>query len=330
MRRLFAALSLLIAVAGAAHWVVPAGRGALAMLLAQEDPARLADLQLDAALDATRVAAEIEAALAADDAELAASFVALADARGLGVVPAQRARVAVESQPAAQALRGAGHFGRGLVTGQADDAASLAGATLGDLTVWGDVRDAGRQAWRWAKGEEVDRLMLGLSAAGIAATGATYAAFGAPLTLRAGLSLAKGARRTGALGVRLADDLAALVARGGTRGALRFAGDLGTVQSKAGTRATLAGLRHIDTAADSARLRRLADVKGGQTLAILKTLGRGALFVTEVLAKLAFWVLAAAFNLIGLIASLNATVVALVRPLWRGGAGRLGSAFAAL
>lgn len=317
MTRFLAALSFLLAFAGAAHWVVPLGREALAYVVAGDDAARIADLQLDRVLDGPRVAAEIESALAADDGELAASFVALADARGIPVDAGLRARVTVATSGATQAARGAGRFGWGFVTGRAEDLAGLAGATAGDLTVWGDVRDLGREGWHWARGEDVDELIVGLSAAGIAATGVTYATLGASVPVRAGLSVLKGARRTGAIGIRLAEDMTRLLRRGAKRSAMRVVGDLGAVQGKAGTRAALLGLRHVDEVADAARLRRLAEVKGGQTLAVLKTLGRGALFITEAMAKLAWWLIAAAANLVGLIASFNAMVVSMLRPLWR-------------
>jgi hypothetical protein len=317
MSRLIAALGFLLAFAGAAHWVVPMGRQALAYATARDDAARIADLELDEVLTEQRVAGEIESALAANDAELAQSFIALADARGIPVAATQRARTMVAAGTASKALNNAGRFGRGFLTGRADDLAGLAGATAGDLTVWGDLRDAGREAIHWAKGENVDELILGLSAVGIAATTATYATFGASLPVRAGLSALKGARRAGVLGLRLADDLAGLLRRGAKGPALRLVRDIGTVQGKAGTRATLLGIRHVDDAAGAARLRRLAEVKGGQTLAIVKTLGRGALYVTKAFAKLAWWILAAVVNLFGLIASFNSAVVEMVRPLWR-------------
>ncbi|MCS0504653.1 hypothetical protein [Ancylobacter mangrovi] len=317
MYRILAAAGFLLAFAGAAHWVVPAGRYAYELVAAGDDAARIADLQLDRELSAPRVAQEIEDALANDDGELAASFVELADARGIAVDTSLRLRVAAANSTAVVAARRAGAFGEGFVTGTADDMAGLAGAAAGDLTVWGDLRDAGREALHWARGEPVDDVMLGLAGAGIVATGATYAVFGAPLTLRAGLSLLKGARRAGALSARLAGNLVTAL-RGGRRAeAALVVADVGRTAAKAGTRATLAGLRHVDDAAGAARLARLSGAKGGKTLAILKTLGRGALFVTEAMWKLAFWIIALAVNAFGLVSSFNALVVAMVRPLWR-------------
>ncbi|MDQ0345662.1 hypothetical protein [Ancylobacter vacuolatus] len=317
MYRFFAAFGFLLAFAGAAHWVVPVARHAFALVSAQDDAARLADLQLAGVLTPERTAVEIDAALAEDDGELAASFIELADARGVPVTAERRARVALANAPGASFARGAGSFGHGFLTGQGEDLAGLAGATAGDLTVWGDVRDLGREAANWARGEPVDQFMVNLAGIGIVATGATYAAFGAPLTFRAGISVLKGARRAGVVGGRFAGNITAAV-RGGSKATLAaLVGDLGTAGSKAGTRATFAGLRHVDDAAGAARLSVLAQAKGGKTLAIFKTLGRGALFLTEALAKLAFWVMAGVLNLFGLIASFNSMMVAMLRPMWK-------------
>ena len=317
MYRLFATIAFVLAFAGAAHWVVPGARYAYGLVSAGDDAARIAEVQLERALSEERVSAEISEALAAGDGEMAASFVALADEWAIPVSVDLRAQVATANDTMAKAARGAGAFGAGLITGQAEDLAGFAGAAVGDLTVWGDLRDGGRELINWARGDEVDELMLGLAGVGIVATGATYAAFGAPLTLRAGLSFMKGARRVGAIGTRFAGHLIDAARTGRRAKVAMTVTDLGRTASKAGTRAAVAGLRHVDDAAGAARLARLADVKGVKTLAIVKTLGRGALFVTEAMAKLAFWLLAAVVNTIGLISSFNAMVVAMVRPLWK-------------
>src|SRR5690606_22123293 len=57
---------------------------------------------------------------------------------------------------------------------------------------------------RLVSGEEVDQLVLGLAAAGLAITAMTYASAGAASPVRAGLSLVKGARKTGRLSEGLA------------------------------------------------------------------------------------------------------------------------------
>src|SRR5881227_1557182 len=65
----------------------PHARDAGAILAAQDDPAQLSDIQLDSALRNNQavVAENIEAALAANDADLASSFVDLARDKGVSV-----------------------------------------------------------------------------------------------------------------------------------------------------------------------------------------------------------------------------------------------------
>ena len=57
-------------------------------------------------------------------------------------------------------------FATGLVTGNADDVASLSGTVAGDLFVFGDIRDVVREGKHLAMGEDTDRLVLGLATAG--------------------------------------------------------------------------------------------------------------------------------------------------------------------
>ena len=92
------------------------------------------------------------------------------------------------------------NFARGLITGEPDDVVSLAGTALGDLFVFGDIRDVVREGSRYAHGETYDELVLGLACAGIALTAGTYASFGAATPARVGLSAVKAARKTGKLG----------------------------------------------------------------------------------------------------------------------------------
>jgi len=160
-------LCLAAALAAAAFIAVPRGYEAGRLLAAQDDPAQLADLAL-ASFDEASARREIEAALAANDPELAQSFVELALERGIPVDPALKARtqdVERESASLGHTLR---NFAHGFVTGEPDDMAGIAGTALGDLLVFGDVRDTIREGTRLARGEETSRLVLGLSIGGLA------------------------------------------------------------------------------------------------------------------------------------------------------------------
>ena len=327
------------AVACALLW--PHARDAGAILAAQDDPAQLSDIQLDSALrnNQAMIAENIEAALAANDADLAGSFVDLAGEKGISVSDELSLRVSNAVAEQNSTSQFAKRFATGLVTGNADDVASLSGTIAGDLFVFGDIRDVVREGKHLAMGEDTDRLILGLAAAGLAVTAATYVSVGGVAPVRAGLTLVKDARKVGRLGEGLtqwagrsarqivdAPMLQNAVASGSVlrpgqtvtainaafraekAGALvRLAKDVGRVSEKAGMRGALDTLRIAEGPKDVARAARLAESKGGQTRAILKVLGRGALLLAAGAFNLTLWVFGALLALFGFLSSIKAT-----------------------
>ena len=317
------------------------------LLLVQDEPAELADRKLARSFDSAAATREIEAALAADDADLARSFVELARDRQVALAPELVARVDAAVEQAASTLKTAENFTRGLIVGEPDDLVSLAGTALGDLFVFGDIRDAVREGSRYAQGKEVDHLILGLSAVGIAVTAGTYASLGTGAPARVGLSLVKAARKTGRLSARMAESVGrtlrsvidgpalrkavdgmsvtnpAMTARA-VREAVkiekaedlfRMTRNVGEVQAKAGTRAALDGLKISDSPREMARVAKLAEKEGGKTRAILKFLGRGAIALTVAAFDLSLWVLWAALTLFGFVSAAKGAVE---RATWRG------------
>jgi hypothetical protein len=285
--------------------VLPRALHAARQLAAQDDPAQLTDIALGGRFDRDVAAREIDAALAAQDPELAESFIDLANERAVPIDPERAERVASAKKAYNSAPGTAWRFAHGLVTGETDSAAAFAGTAIGDLFVFGDVRDATRQGMRIARGEEADNAVLALSLAGVALTAGTYATLGGAMPARLGLSVMKAAAKTGRIGERL---LIRLVRLERTENLLRAAGDVGRVQRKAGTRAALEGVKLADEPKDLSRLARLAAAKGGKTRAVLKLLGRGAIAITASLAELASWVLWALAQLLALIVGLKRIV----------------------
>src|ERR1700741_2932118 len=163
------------AIAAAALW--PHAREAYAVLTAQDDPAELADAQVNSVLRNNQkiVSQNIEAALASNDADLASSFVSLARDKNIPLADDLVQRVADAVAEENSSSHFAKRFATGLVTGDADDVASLSGTVAGDLFVFGDIRDVVREGKHLATGEEADRLVLGLATVGLAVTAATYA-----------------------------------------------------------------------------------------------------------------------------------------------------------
>jgi hypothetical protein len=336
-RRIAPALLVAAVLAGLACYVVPRGLDANTQLTIEDDPSQIAARALDQKFDAAVAQREIEAALAAKDADLANSFVELAAARKIALDPALTTKVNVAVVEAASTQRAMESFAMGLATGEPNDIAGFAGTALGDLFVFGDIRDAVREGGRLAMGQPADELVLGLACVGLAITAGTYATLGAAGPARVGLSMAKVARKTGQLSAELAASISRMmrgvvdwpklrsavagisvaepglairaareavkVERAG--GLVHLARDVGRVQSKAGTRAALDGLKIAESPREMAQVAKLAEKEGGRTRAILKTVGRGAIALTLATFDLGLWILGALFTVFTFISALK-------------------------
>ncbi|SEC42293.1 hypothetical protein [Bradyrhizobium erythrophlei] len=327
------------AAVGAAIW--PHARDAGTVLSARNDPAALADLRLNSVLrnNPALISDNIEAALASGDADLATSFVALASEKNIALSDELTKRVDDARAEQSSTTHFAKGFATGLVTGNADDVASLSGTVAGDLFVFGDVRDVVREGKHLVMGEDTDQLVLGLAAAGLAVTAATYVSVGGAAPLRAGLTLVKDTRKAGRLSegmiewagrstrevvdqpalreavasgsvLRPAETATAIRAafRAEKAGALvRVAKDVGRIGEAAGVRAARDTLKVAENPQEIARAARIADVKGGQTRAIIKLLGRGALLLAAGTFNLTMWLFGALLALFGFLSSIKAT-----------------------
>lgn len=333
------AFGLVAIFAGLSIALFPHAHLAGNLLMAKDDPGQLADLHLGAALadDPDMISRAIEEALAAKDADLAASLVAVAVARNVALPEDQTARVAAMAAEQGTFTAVASRFANGLVTGQTDDFASLSGAIAGDMFAYGDIRDVVVEGRKVVAGEEADRLLLGLAAAGVAMTATTYATAGGTVPVRAGLTLVKDARKVGRLseglagwGSRVARDVvdvpalkdavsnvsltrlgpAATAVRASFKtekagSLLKAAKDVGRVGEKAGTKGALDALKVAQGPADLARAAKLAEAKGGQTRGFLKLLGRGALMLLVGTFQLSWWLLGMLMTLIGLLVAIK-------------------------
>jgi hypothetical protein len=339
--RIFWAVAAM-AVSGAmlaALW--PYAREAGQLLAAQDDPVALSDIQVNSALRNNQkvIGDETEAALKDNDSDLAKSFLDLAREKNISLPNdlTQKVSDAVVEENSSSHL--ARRFASGLVTGEVSDAASLSGTVVGDLFVFGDIRDVVREGKHLVMGEDADRLVLGLAAAGLAVTAATYVSVGGIGPVRAGLTLVKDARKVGRLGEGLTEwagrsargivdtpmlqnaaasgsALRPLQTAGAIRAAfraekagalVRLAKDVGRVGEKAGARGALDTLRIAEGPKDVARAARLAEVRGSKTRAILKLLGRGGLLLAGAAFDLSLWVLGALFALFSFLCSIKAT-----------------------
>jgi hypothetical protein len=311
---------------------------ASSLLAAEDDPVALAERGLARAFDSHTAVHEIQDALEAHDADLAQSFVDLASERGVPLPAELKQKVAAAVEQSNSPSSAAESFASGLITGEPKDIAGLAGTALGDLFVFGDIRDAVREGSRLVSGQDYDQLILGLSAVGIAITAGTYATVGATTPARLGLTAVKAARKAGRLSAQMAEyigrslrevvDWSALSRAGSAvtqpavavraareavkvdkaGGLVRLVSDVGTVQAKAGTQAALDGLKIAGSPREMARIAKIAEKKGSKTRAILKTLGKGAILLSIATFNLAAWVLGAILTLFGFVSSTKAAV----------------------
>lgn len=251
MSRRFAVLIRLLRFVAAA---------ALLVHLASDLPAMRARARLDAlpdydyAAEAERLRAQerFSEALLVVDTGLAHA----GDGDARGRLEGQRQRIIDERDDWARRLR---ETGLGAITGRGQSTEALTGAVVADLFVFGDLRDLVIQGGHAARGEEVDDIIVALSAAGLALSALPVADFG--------IALLKFARRAGALSERFAHSLRRIV-----QGALeqrRFgplmqvADDAATLGRRAGPGAAMAILRNVDDAADLRRAAQFSMQPGG-------------------------------------------------------------------
>ncbi|PXW65857.1 hypothetical protein [Methylobacterium sp. B4] len=304
--------------------VLPEAVTSVGLLQAADDPVQLTELRLPAVATEQRIAAEIDDALSKGDDDLARSFLDLAAAQGLKVDADRRAKLGSLVTPSED---DAGEkFLDGVTSGAADTWSGMAGALTADIVGIGDVRDLWQEGGKLIQGEPYDKVILGLSTAGLALTGFTVAALlpsgGGSIAAKApaarGLGLLKATRRAGLLSRELAGKLtgmavsamdtvalkeavaaarvfdlsaARLAAQRAIRpGALRTISSIGddmvALEARVGQRGAAQALGVARDVGELGRARRLAQGMGGRTRAALKLLGSAALVLGDVVGLL--------------------------------------------
>ncbi|WP_156323294.1 hypothetical protein [Bosea sp. AAP35] len=322
MKRISLTLGLVMGLAAAGTLVLPPGWQHWQLLAAADDPVALSELRLPKALSAPRLDAEIERAITARDPELADSLIALATERGIAVSSDHQRRLQILKDGAlGQAVA---DFGHGFVAGDRESGAAFAGALVGDVTGYGDLRDLALEGRKWLGGEGADATVLAIAAAGLAISAATWVSFGGALPARNGLSAVKAASKAKLLSPALTANLgraaagaidrpalnaslaaasrfdiaAARVAAGGIvkpAAMARFATlgqDAGAVYARTGQRGLRQVLSLADDAGDIGKAAKLGAAKGTTTRGILKVLGRGALVLGALSLSAVSWMLA--------------------------------------
>lgn len=205
------------------------------------------------------------------------------------------------------------------------------------LSPLGDMEGIATEAGHYLAGEPVDRLNLGLSAVGLAATGGALVSLGSTVPVKVGAGVARLAHGmrllTGPLTRRLERAIAegvdwmrlpAARSAADLRGALRpealrpvieVAESTGTLWTRLGPQRALHLLRYVDDEADARRLARAAEGLGEKTEGRIEVLGKSRfLRATTRLSRLAQHLMVAWF---GLLAGLGTAAAHLATTLGR-------------
>ena len=216
----------------------------------------------------------ISESLKADDPEEAGDLLDLADLLGITIDPALRRQYNEKLEWLPTLMRSVRSGARGFVTGEGEGTAGTVGAVVSDLTVIGDLRDATAQAWHYVNDEPVDEVVLALSAVGIGLTGAMLATGGVAMPVKAGVSVAKIAQRTGRMTkgfARSVVELARLKNTAKLQDGMKSLGAIGKAASPRGALTVMRSLEHVD---DLPRAEKVAVIMGKPTAGLFKVAGR--------------------------------------------------------
>ncbi|MCJ2048376.1 hypothetical protein [Methylobacterium sp. J-070] len=331
------AAAFLVILAGLGTLILPRVAMSIALLRAQDDPVQLAELRLPAVATRDRFATEIDDALRQGDGDLVASFLDLADAQGIGIDPERRKRA--EAAMGAPGRNARKDFTDGFASGNSNSWFGTAGSFAADLVGVGDLRDLWQEGNKLYRGEPYDTFVLGLSTAGVALTGVTVASLlpsggtsaAAKVPVVKGLDFLKGARKAGLLSRELVEKLIGMTrevvnpaslkeavaaartldlsaARRAAQASIRpdalrtltrLGEDTLAVEARLGQRGAAQALNLARDAAEMGKIRRLTEVMGRRTRAVLKLLGSAALLlggIVSLLLQAVWWAIAWVFT----------------------------------
>jgi hypothetical protein len=320
--RLIVSSSIIVALAAGGAMIAPPALQNWQLQQAKDDPAKLSQLRLAGFVTQDRIAGEIDRAIAAGDLGLAESFVALAIERGIAIAPERIARTeALKANALAQAVS---DFGHGFIAGERESDAAFAGALVGDISGFGDLRDLAREGRKFIDGELTDETVLALAVVGLAITAATWVSLGGGLPARGGVSAVKAASKAKLLSPVLTANLGRMAAGAVDRPALatslgaaarldlaaakaaaggivrpaalaRFTTlgqDAGALHARTGQRGLRQVLAIAEDAGDVGRAAKLVAAKPSTARAVLKLLGRSALVLGALSLQAVGWMLA--------------------------------------
>jgi hypothetical protein len=317
MRRIIRRLLWASLAVSTAATVLQAGKVgyAFAVLFGLFDPVAIAEYRLQTA-NAEAYVQAIEKEIGQGNYTTAEGLVALAESHG-HTVPADVV-AAAEATAFRRTVASGSKFARGMATGSQGSGEEILGTVIADFLVIGDIRDILVQGTNYARGEDYDRVILGLSTIGLLTSGGVLVTMGGSALIDAGVSVIKATYKAGrmskpmlkqlmritgrlfdrkafaALDLKKTTSIAQL--RTGLKKVIRqdeaakltaMAADAGAIASKGGVRAGAMAFEIADDTSDLTRLRKVAAVFADKTVAVFKIAGKGLLRLADILWHLA-------------------------------------------
>jgi len=291
----------------------------------------------------TALEQRIEAAIQKDAPSEARMYLGVAERFNYPVnEAAYLSRIAALETPWHNTRRNVTAFAGGFMGGQGGGStAGMAGAITADFTVVGDVRDLHEQYGKYAAGESVNELIVGLAGIGVGLTAATVASSGALAPAKTGTSALKAAMRAGKitpafqrvllrqssavfdysafLKAARADSSVAALRRAAVnayqprafKALSQTTERVNNIRKSTSMADTVELLRYVENTDDLRRVERLSQTYGAQTRGILHLLGRSAIGTLRVLRHATEFIVAiasAAFSLLATLLSMSAWI----------------------
>ncbi len=122
-------------------------------------------------------------------------FTKLADRFGIKLQNSTKELIDKENTTTKKITRGVRNFLKGFLSGKSHNSIETAGAIASDFTIYGDLRDVNTEGQKYITNQPYDKMILGLSMAGLALSATQIVTFGGSSTLKVAASSLKLAKR---------------------------------------------------------------------------------------------------------------------------------------
>jgi len=138
---------------------------------------------------------KIQEAIKADNFDEAKIYIDLAKEFKIPLLSSTKELIEKENTTTKKIIRNTKSFFNGFISGKAKNGVETAGAITSDFTLYGDLRDITIEGKKYIDDKPYDKLILGLSMAGVALSASTILTLGSSEALKVGTSSLKLAKR---------------------------------------------------------------------------------------------------------------------------------------